>query len=79
MACRTGCPTQDHATWGECARASSLRIGYANSAGGWDWTKEKKFRAENESYRQALRDGLDPAAPTNAAVRRAYEEAEKKG
>lgn len=25
--CRSGCPTQDHATWGECARDSGLQIG----------------------------------------------------
>lgn len=24
--CRTGCPTQDHATWGECARAAVIQI-----------------------------------------------------
>jgi hypothetical protein len=27
MACRTGCPTQDHASWGECARQMNLQIG----------------------------------------------------
>ena len=30
MACRTGCRTKDHATWGECARAARLQIdGYS--------------------------------------------------
>lgn len=27
MACRTGCPTQDHANWGECARSSLIQLG----------------------------------------------------
>ena len=26
MACRTGCRTQNHLTWGECARAARLQI-----------------------------------------------------
>jgi hypothetical protein len=25
--CRTGCRTQNHASWGECARDSGLQIG----------------------------------------------------
>lgn len=25
--CRTGCRTQDHASWGECARQSGLQLG----------------------------------------------------
>lgn len=24
--CRTGCPSKDHATWGECARAAAIQI-----------------------------------------------------
>lgn len=27
MSCRTGCPTKDHANWGQCARAAAFQIG----------------------------------------------------
>lgn len=27
MTCRSGCPTQDHASWGDCARNSGLQLG----------------------------------------------------
>lgn len=27
MSCRTGCRTQDHASWGACARDSGLQVG----------------------------------------------------
>jgi hypothetical protein len=27
VTCRSGCRTQDHATWGECARDSGLQVG----------------------------------------------------
>ena len=26
MGCRTGCPTQDHANWGECLKQSGLQV-----------------------------------------------------
>jgi hypothetical protein len=26
MACRTGCPTQDHESWGACARSADIQI-----------------------------------------------------
>lgn len=36
--CTSGCPTKDHATWGECVRAKGLRVAYCNSAKGHDYT-----------------------------------------
>jgi hypothetical protein len=53
-----------------------MTIAWANSANGSDYTREKKFRAENERYAQAVRDGLDPETPTNAGVDKAYRERE---
>lgn len=76
--CSSGCPEPGtHASWGECIRAKEARIGYANSAGGWDRTKQKRFEAENSAYRQALKDGLDPQTPTWRGIRKAYAEAER--
>lgn len=80
MACTSGCPTPgEHANWGECMRAKNSRIGYANSANGWDYSKQKRFEAENAAYRQALRDGLEPQGVLMPQIRKAYEDAEKKG
>lgn len=36
--CTSGCPTQDHATWGECVRSKGLRVAYCQSAKGHDFT-----------------------------------------
>ena len=76
--CSSGCPTPGgHSSWGECQRSKNLRILYANSAAGWDFTKQKRFEAENAAYRSAVANGLQPEAPTFAAVRRAETAAEK--
>ena len=53
--CRTGCPTQDHANWGECARAANLSIGP-------DLAGNEKVRTDRrlESYAKAKSLGLQP-------------------
>lgn len=59
--CRAGCKTQDHATWGECARASRLNIGYCGIGGG-DATAQKSWDYELDLYRQARAEGIQPDA-----------------
>ena len=50
--CRSGCPTQDHQSWGECARAANMRIAYCGVGGG-DATAQKQWDNELSLYRQA--------------------------
>ena len=54
MACRKGCPTQDHRSWGECARQSGIRVGRV------DATTEKRWDRELDEYRAARRQGIQP-------------------
>jgi hypothetical protein len=66
--CRTGCPTQDHRTWGECARAANLRVAYCGIGGG-DATAQKQWDQELSLYRQARRQGVQPdGTSTNQIV-----------
>lgn len=78
---RSGCKGAEvgcHAkSWGECARMAHLRVGWANSANNIDLTREKKWDQENERYARAVREGLDPMAPTNEGVDAAYRKVEK--
>ena len=55
--CRTGCPTQDHANWGECARDANLSIGN-------DTVMNKGMAVEKEltAYKEARRQGIQPAS-----------------
>jgi hypothetical protein len=57
--CRTGCATQDHASWGECARAANLRVAYCGIGGG-DATEQKRWDDELSLYRSARSQGIQP-------------------
>jgi hypothetical protein len=57
--CRSGCATQDHATWGECARAANLRVAYCGIGGG-DATEQKRWDNELSLYRSARAQGVQP-------------------
>lgn len=61
MACSTGCPTQDHATWGECIRSKSLTVSGLESTGN-DRTAQKKADKELATYREARAGGVQPAS-----------------
>ena len=74
MACSSGCPTQDHVTYGECLRAKNVRH-HALGGTGHSRRKTKDFERANEKYRQAVRDGLQPARVSEPAVNAAYEAA----
>lgn len=66
--CRSGCPTQDHESYGACLRAANTRVAYANSVNGWDYTKEKKWRKELSDYRAAVKQGIEPAGTDRKSI-----------
>jgi hypothetical protein len=72
MPCRTGCPTQDHANWGECLRASGLQIstGDANSK---RVMSQKAWDNELNAYKSAIDQGIEPATTNMADIRGAVE------
>ena len=76
--CRTGCPTQDHATWGECARAANLRVAYCGVGGG-DATAQKRWDADLALYRSARAQGIQPEGTTRAKVMRAVKASDAAG
>lgn len=71
MACTTGCATQDHASYGECLRGKNLRVAYCNSAGGMDYTEQKKWDASLDNYREARAQGIQPSGTRPDQVRNA--------
>lgn len=78
MACRSACKTQDHKTWGECARAASLRVAYCGIGGG-DATTQKKWDRELSDYRAARKQGIRPDGTTRAKIDHAVKLSEKVG
>lgn len=70
VACTSGCPTPGaHASWGECARAKGSRVLYANSASGGDYSQQKAWDAELDSYREAKSQGIQPASTRMRDIR----------
>ena len=79
MACTSGCATQDHATYGECLKAKAPKVAYANSARGFDFTKEKRWNAEIDKYKQARAEGIQPAGTSMRQVETAMRISDKTG
>lgn len=60
MTCRSGCKTQDHATWGDCLRAAEVGVYHVAVSKGFDATAQKKWDAELEGFRKASAEGIRP-------------------
>lgn len=60
MACRTGCRTQDHATWGDCLRASNIQMNAGDAASGKAMSNAK-WNGELDAYANARAQGIQPA------------------
>lgn len=61
MACTTGCPTQDCESYGACLKGKSARVAYCNSAGGMDYSSQKRWDRELSAYKDARAEGLQPS------------------
>lgn len=72
--CRSGCLTQDHANWGECARDANLSVGNATVA------KVLNHNAkELNAYRDARKAGIQPASTKMADITKAVRLSDKVG
>jgi hypothetical protein len=67
MACSSGCPTQDHSSYGECLRSKGARTSQQTGdyARGWAWEQSIK------EYRHARSQGIQPKSTQLGAVREA--------
>ena len=68
MACRTGCPTKDCASYSACLRGAGIKVAYSNSAGGWDATTQKRWDSELDNYRSAVAQGIQPDGTSQAKI-----------
>ena len=58
--CSSNCPTQDHATYGECLRSKNIHSAWNNVARNLDGAAERKKEAELKRYREARAQGIQP-------------------
>ena len=64
--CRSGCPTQDHESWGDCARASNIGISSEPTA-----NYIKNTDKELSAYRDARKQGIQPASTKMKDIQKA--------
>ena len=69
--CTTGCPLQTCESYAACLRGKRTKVAYANTAGGWDLTTQKKWDRDLAAYSDARAQGIQPASTNRAAVDRA--------
>lgn len=70
MSCRTGCPTKDHASWGECARQMNLQLGDLTGQGQRIVT-DRRLGAYADARRQGLQPPSTKLADSVATMRAA--------
>lgn len=76
--CRSGCPTKDHKSWGECARQARLNVGYCGQGGG-DATAQKAWDSELALYRRVRAQGIQPESTNAKHIREAVEASQAAG
>lgn len=79
MGCRSSCPTQDHANWGECARAGRLMVGWSRSAYGLDRTEDNRLQGELRDFKAAVDAGMLPDGTTRAKIDFANRQSDRHG
>lgn len=72
--CSSGCRSRDHASYADCLRSKdvgNMWLGGTKSSA----TEQRRWTRENDAYRKARREGLQPAGISERAVNAAYEKA----
>lgn len=64
--CRTGCPTQDHDSWGECLRSANLNVSNERVS-----ADIKNTDRELSAYRDARKLGIQPASTKMKDIQKA--------
>ena len=72
--CRSGCKTQDHANWGECAKAANFSITDPLSS-----AASKLANKELDAYRNARKNGIQPASTKLKDIEKAVRMSDKAG
>lgn len=80
MSCRSGCPTPGlHRTWGECARAGRLMVGWSREAYGLDKSADNRLQGELRDFKSAVDAGILPDGTTRAKIDFANRQSERHG
>lgn len=73
--CSSGCPTQDHASYGECMKSKSMRLGVITPNG--EYQVRNRFWTEIKEYREARAQGIQPKSSKLEDIRAAVNTSKK--
>lgn len=77
MACTSGCPTQDHGSYGHCLRSKGIAVTALESTGpGYSRESQKAWDAELDAYVAAKKQGIQPAGTDMASIRKALDKSD---
>lgn len=77
--CRCSWTAEPHATFGACMRSKGIRIAYCQSAKGRDFTAQKRWDKELDTYAAARKEGIQPDSTRLQAVEAAKEWSDREG
>lgn len=69
--CTTGCPFQNCPSYAACLKGKGVKVAYANSANGWDYSTQKKWDRDLAAYSDARAQGIQPGGTSRDQVDRA--------
>jgi hypothetical protein len=75
--CRSGCKTQDHATYAECCRAAAPQSKNSTQSRDGLYGLEAKRDIESREYRAARAQGIQPATTQLPDIRQAVAASQK--
>lgn len=76
--CKSGCKTQDHASYGECLRANKPTVWNPTRSGDDLYAKEHLNNLEITEYRAARAQGIQPKTTRLPDIRAAVAESKAK-
>lgn len=77
--CHCSWTTEEHKTFGACMRAKGIRIAYCQSAAGRDYSAQKRWDKDLDSYAAARAEGIQPDSTRSHSVEMAKEWSDREG
>ena len=74
--CTSGCPTQDHRSYGECLKDKAPKVATADTRKG-DYAFRSNWNQEIKEYRDARKQGIQPKSSSLSDIRQAVSASQK--
>jgi len=79
MACRSGCRTQDHASYAQCCQDASIGAWMVAQSKGFDQATQRRWDGELGEYKALRKQGIQPDGTTRPHLEKAKMMSDKVG